>query len=105
MKQLSKIETFWQDYLSTLSEVDQRHTPRCVVDQFAGTPEAATKVGKLVRDEIKTTTSSDCLSTLPKAVPLMRALTVKTTSLAEESPPGLLFFTVRSHLRMACGTV
>ena len=32
--------------------------PAYVVDQFADTPEAATKVGKLVRDRIKTTTSS-----------------------------------------------
>ncbi len=58
MNQLSKIETFWQDYLSTLSEADQNTTPTYVVDQFADTPEAATKVGKLVRDRIKTTTSS-----------------------------------------------
>jgi uncharacterized protein YhfF len=58
MNQLSKIETFWQDYLSTLSEEDQHNAPIFVVDQFADTPEAATKVGKLVRDRIKTTTSS-----------------------------------------------
>jgi uncharacterized protein YhfF len=58
MNQLSKIETFWQDFLSTLSEADQKKMPTCVVDQFADTPEAATKVGKLVRDRIKTTTSS-----------------------------------------------
>ena len=58
MNQLSKIETFWQDYLSTLSEEDQKKTPTYIVDQFADTPEAATKVGKLVRDGIKTTTSS-----------------------------------------------
>ena len=50
MKQLTKIEMFWQDYLSTLSEVDQTKTPTYIVDQFADTPEAATKVGKLVRD-------------------------------------------------------
>jgi uncharacterized protein YhfF len=58
MNQLSKIETFWQSYLSTLSEVDQKNIPIFVVDQFADTPEAATKVGKLVRDGVKTTTSS-----------------------------------------------
>lgn len=58
MNQRSKIETFWQDYLSTLSAVDQKKMPTYVVDQFADTPEAATKVGKLVRDRIKTTTSS-----------------------------------------------
>ena len=58
MNQRSKIETFWQDYLSTLSEEGRKNTPTFVVDQFADTPEAATKVGKLVRDGIKTTTSS-----------------------------------------------
>jgi len=58
MNQRSKIETFWKSYLSTLSEEDQQNAPIFVVDQFADTPEAATKVGKLVRDGIKTTTSS-----------------------------------------------
>lgn len=58
MSQLSKIETFWQRYLSTLSEEDRKNTPTYVVDRFADTPEAATKVGKLVRDGVKTTTSS-----------------------------------------------
>ena len=58
MNQRSNIETFWQDYLSTLSEEDQHNAPIFVVDQFADTPEAATKVGKLVRDGVKTTTSS-----------------------------------------------
>jgi uncharacterized protein YhfF len=58
MNQLSTIETFWKSYLSTLSEADQQNAPIFVVDQFANTPEAATKVGKLVRDGIKTTTSS-----------------------------------------------
>jgi uncharacterized protein YhfF len=58
MNQLSKIETFWQRYLSTLSEEDQKNAPPYIVDQFADTPEAATKVGKLVRDGVKTTTSS-----------------------------------------------
>jgi len=58
MNQPSKIETFWQDYLSTLTEVDKKKMPTYVVDHFADTPEAATKVGKLVRDGIKTTTSS-----------------------------------------------
>src|SRR5258706_10225732 len=51
-------ESFWKSYLSTLSEEDQKNVPACVVDQFADTPEAATKVGKLVRDGVKTTTSS-----------------------------------------------
>ena len=58
MNQLSKIETFWQSYLSTLSEEDRKNAPTYAVDQFANTPEAATKVGKLVRDGVKTTTSS-----------------------------------------------
>lgn len=58
MNQRSNIETFWQRYLSTLSEEDQKNAPSYVVDQFADTPEAATKVGKLVRDGVKTTTSS-----------------------------------------------
>ena len=58
MNQSSKIETFWQRYLSTLSEDERKNTPSYGVDQFADTPEAATKVGKLVRDGLKTTTSS-----------------------------------------------
>ena len=58
MNQSSKIETFWQDYLSTLSEADRKNAPAYLVDDFADTPEAATKVGKLVRDGIKTTSSS-----------------------------------------------
>ena len=58
MNQPSKTEMFWQSYLSSLSEEDRKNTPRYIVDQFADTPEAATKVGKLVRDGVKTTTSS-----------------------------------------------
>jgi len=58
MNHLSKIETLWQSYLSTLSEEEQKNAPPYGVDQFADTPEAATKVGKLVRDGVKTTTSS-----------------------------------------------
>ena len=58
MNHLSKTEAFWQSYLSTLSEEEQKNAPPYVVDQFADTPEAATKVGKLVRDGVKTTTSS-----------------------------------------------
>ena len=56
MSQLSKTETFWQSYLSTLSEEEQKNAPPYTVDQFADTPEAATKVGTLVRDGVKTTT-------------------------------------------------
>lgn len=53
-----KIEQFWQSYLATLSAADQSQPLTYVVDQFADTPAAATKVGKLVRDGVKTTTSS-----------------------------------------------
>ena len=58
MNHPSKTEAFWQRYLSTLSEEEQKNALAYVVDQFADTPEAATKVGKLVRDGVKTTTSS-----------------------------------------------
>jgi hypothetical protein len=58
MSQSSKIEMFWQEYLSTLSEEDRENAPAYLVDDFADTPEAATEVGKLVRDGIKTTSSS-----------------------------------------------
>ena len=58
MNQSSKIEIFWQDYLSTLSDEDRKNAPAYIVDDFADTPESATKVGKLVRDGIKTTSSS-----------------------------------------------
>ena len=58
MDQPSKIEAFWQSYLLTLSEASRQKTPGYVVDQFGDTPEVATKVGKLVRDGVKTTTSS-----------------------------------------------
>jgi uncharacterized protein YhfF len=58
MKQLSSIATFWQRYLLTLPAEKQMNPSTYVVDQFADTPEAATKVGQLVRDGLKTTTSS-----------------------------------------------
>jgi uncharacterized protein YhfF len=58
LSQSSEIEKFWQDYLSTLSEEDRKNAPAYLVDGFADTPDAATKVGKLVRDGIKTTSSS-----------------------------------------------
>jgi hypothetical protein len=45
MNQVSKIGTFWQEYLSTFSEEDQHRAPIFIV-------------GKLVRDDVKTTTSS-----------------------------------------------
>jgi uncharacterized protein YhfF/pimeloyl-ACP methyl ester carboxylesterase len=58
LNQPSKIERFWQNYLSTLSEENRKNAPTYIVDQFADTPEAATKVGGLVRAGVKTTTSS-----------------------------------------------
>ncbi len=58
MNQSTQIESFWQSYLSTLSEESRKHSPPYVVEQFADTPEAATTVGHLVRAGIKTTTSS-----------------------------------------------
>jgi uncharacterized protein YhfF len=58
MNQSSKLETFWEAYLSTLSEEDRKNAPAYIVDDFADTPEAASKVGKLVRDGVKTTSSS-----------------------------------------------
>jgi uncharacterized protein YhfF len=58
MNQSSKIESFWQNYLSTLSEDDRKNASAYFVYDFADTPEAATKVGGLVRDGIKTTTSA-----------------------------------------------
>ncbi len=58
MKKQSQIKTFWKSYLATLSEADQMNTSAYAVSQFADTPESATSVGKLVRDGIKTTTST-----------------------------------------------
>jgi uncharacterized protein YhfF len=58
MSQSFEIEKFWQDYLSSLSEEKRKNVSEYIVDDFADTPEAATKVGKLVRDGIKTTSSS-----------------------------------------------
>lgn len=54
----SKTEIFWNNYFSTLSEIDQINKSAYVVSQFGDTPEAATSVGKLVRDGVKTTTST-----------------------------------------------
>ena len=58
MDKSPNVESFWKSYLATLSAEDQKNVPAYIVDSFADTPEAATKVGKLVRDGIKTTTSS-----------------------------------------------
>ena len=58
MTKNSKIESFWKRYLSTLSAEDPKNTSTYIVSQFADTPEAATSVGKLVRDGVKTTTST-----------------------------------------------
>ena len=58
MQHTSQTDAFWQEYLATLSEgAKQRILPYTVWD-FADTPEAATKVGHLVRLGIKTATSS-----------------------------------------------
>ena len=54
----TKTEQFWQSYLATLSAAERSKKLTYTVDQFADTPAAATKVGKLVRDGVKTTTSS-----------------------------------------------
>jgi uncharacterized protein YhfF len=51
-------DTFWQTYLATLPADAQAHRQSYTVWDFADTPEAATKVGHLVRRGIKTTTSS-----------------------------------------------
>ena len=58
MNTQTKIEQFWQSYLATLSAGEPSPPLTYVVDQFADTPAAATKVGQLVRDGVKTTTSS-----------------------------------------------
>ncbi len=58
MNQLTKTESFWQRYCATLPEEAQKNLPPYVVDHFADTPAAATKVGQLVRSGVKTTTSS-----------------------------------------------
>jgi uncharacterized protein YhfF len=58
MKKLSKTEIFWNNYFSTLSAEDQMNASAYVVSQFGDTPDAATSVGKLVLDGIKTTTST-----------------------------------------------
>jgi len=58
MNKQTKTDLFWQSYLATLSEVERSKRLSYAVDQFADTPEAATKVGKLVRNGGKTTTSS-----------------------------------------------
>lgn len=58
MDRSSNIEMFWREYLSMLPEEDRGNAPAFLIDDFADMPEAATKVGKLVRDGIKTTSSS-----------------------------------------------
>src|SRR5262245_66354099 len=58
MSQRSNIEAFWQSYLSTRSEEDQKTMPVYAVEQFADIHQAATKVGKLVGVGIKRTNSS-----------------------------------------------
>jgi uncharacterized protein YhfF len=58
MKHTSKTDAFWQDYLATLPADAKQHVLPYAVWSFADTPEAATTVGHLVRQGIKTTTSS-----------------------------------------------
>lgn len=58
MHSTNKTDTFWQTYLATLPANAKAHTQPYTVWDFADTPEAATKVGNLVRLGIKTTTSS-----------------------------------------------
>jgi uncharacterized protein YhfF len=57
MKHTSKTDAFWQNYLATLPADAKQHVLPYTVWDFADTPEAATKVGHLVRLGIKTTTS------------------------------------------------
>jgi uncharacterized protein YhfF len=57
MQHTSQTDAFWQEYLATLpQEAPQRDLAYTVWD-FADTPEAATKVGNLVRLGVKTSTS------------------------------------------------
>jgi uncharacterized protein YhfF len=58
MTHTSKTDAFWQSYLATLPADARQHVLPYTVWSFADTPEAATKVGHLVRLGIKTTTSS-----------------------------------------------
>jgi uncharacterized protein YhfF len=57
MQKTSQTDAFWQEYLAILPQDDpQRGLPYTLWD-FADTPEAATKVGNLVRLGVKTSTS------------------------------------------------
>lgn len=58
MNHTTKTDAFWQSYLITLPADASAHTQSYTVWDFADTPEAATAVGQLVRQGIKTTTSS-----------------------------------------------
>ncbi|MEZ4862010.1 MAG: ASCH domain-containing protein [Caldilineaceae bacterium] len=58
MNPTNKTDAFWQTYLTTLPANAKAHTQPYTVWDFADTPEAATTVGNLVRQGIKTTTSS-----------------------------------------------
>jgi uncharacterized protein YhfF len=58
MEHTNQTDAFWQGYLATLPEDAKPHALLYTVWDFADTPEAATKVGHLVRLGIKTTTSS-----------------------------------------------
>src|SRR5215213_9687339 len=58
MQQTNKTDAFWQEYLATLPVDAKQHVLPYAVWDFADTPEAATKVGHLVRLGVKTATSS-----------------------------------------------
>jgi uncharacterized protein YhfF len=58
MEHTSKTDALWQSYLATLPTDAKQRLLSYTVWDFADTPEAATKVGHLVRQGIKTTTSS-----------------------------------------------
>jgi uncharacterized protein YhfF len=58
MQHTSQTDAFWQEYLATLPEDAKQHRLSYTVWDFADTPEAATRVGHLVRLGIKTATSS-----------------------------------------------
>jgi uncharacterized protein YhfF len=73
MNQSLKIEPFWQQYVATLSEEDRQNLSAYLVDDFADTPKAATRVGKLVRDGIKTTSSSLLWALEHEGIPLPKA--------------------------------
>jgi len=57
MQSTSLTDVFWAEYLATLPEGAPQHGVPYTVWDFADSPEAATKVGNLVRLGVKTATS------------------------------------------------